>query len=178
MRLRQTPSAANDEAPGINRIYRIYREEGLGVPACCQLRRHRVKVTLIIISPCPRQVVAILLGATHCTSCNIQSLTAHVAYTAVSNLLISLQCYSYPSRAHSKINAQKTVFSRSSSLSSSVSFMRSTCRTIHFIPSLYAALPLASIRKPVKRREDPECNPSYDLWTTLCDCKLSVTECF
>jgi hypothetical protein len=52
-------------------------------------------------------------GTFHATSRNALSLTAHVAHTAVSNLLISLYCHSYPSLAHSKIFAQKTVFSRS-----------------------------------------------------------------
>ncbi len=39
------------------------------------------------------------LGAIHCTSRNMPSLTAHVAHTTPSKLLISLDCRSYPSLA-------------------------------------------------------------------------------
>ena len=57
--------------------------------------------------------------------------TTHVAYTAVSKALISLDCHSYPTSAHTEIYAQKTVFSLSSSLFSSVHCTHSAHGTGH-----------------------------------------------
>ena len=76
------------------------------------------------------------VGTFHVTSRNTLSLTAHVARTAASNLLISLQCHSYPSWAHSKIYAQKTAFSRSSIPLSSVHCTHSAHGTGHCTRSL------------------------------------------
>ena len=86
---------------------------------------------------CPRQ--AILLWqeqfqswvTIHATSRNTLSLTAHVAHTLVYNSLISLYCRSNPSWAHNKTYAQKTVFSRSFSLLSSVHCTHSAHETGH-----------------------------------------------
>jgi hypothetical protein len=47
----------------------------------------------------------VLRMSSYATSRNALSLTAHVARTAVSNALISLQCHAYPSWAHGKIYA-------------------------------------------------------------------------
>jgi hypothetical protein len=65
--------------------------------AYCRFFGHGIKVVLIAASPYLRKGVVILLGATHCASRNIPSLTAHAAHMTVSKSLISLQCHSYPS---------------------------------------------------------------------------------
>jgi hypothetical protein len=79
-----------------------------------------------------------LFQAFHVTSRDTLPLTAHVAHTAVLNILISLDCRSNPSWAHSKICAQKTVYSRSSSLFSSVHCAHSARGTSHCKRSLYS----------------------------------------
>ena len=66
----------------------VQRRVDDAILACCRFHGHRVKVTLIVITPCPREYLVILLGAVHCTSRNMLSLTAHAAHTAVSNILI------------------------------------------------------------------------------------------
>lgn len=60
------------------------------------------------------------MGDVPATSPNTPSLTAHAAHTVVSKLLISLYCHSCPSRAPHKTYVEKAVFSRLSSLFSSV----------------------------------------------------------
>ena len=66
----------------------VQRRVGDAMLACCRFHGHRVKVTSIVITPYPRGYLVILLGAIHCTSRNMLSLTAHIAHTAVSNILI------------------------------------------------------------------------------------------
>jgi hypothetical protein len=86
---------------------------------------------------------------------NTLSLTAHITHTALSNLLISLLCRSHPSWGHSKTCAQKTVFSRSSSLFSSVHCIHSahgTGRVTEHAP-YSPAPPHYSIGKAVNMRD-------------------------
>ena len=89
----------------------------------------------------------------HETSRNTLSLTAHVVHTAVSNPLISLACRSYPSGAHSKICAQKTVFSRSSSLFSSFHCTHSAHEWVTAHVPYSPSPPHFSIGKAVNIRE-------------------------
>jgi hypothetical protein len=71
------------------------------------------------------------VGTFHATSRKPTSLTAPVAHTTVSKSLISFECHPYPSWAQYKIDAQKTVFSRSSTLHSSVHCTHSAYETGH-----------------------------------------------
>ena len=95
----------------------------------------------------------VFVGTFHVTSRNILSLTAHVAHTTAPNLLISFQCHSNPSKAHSKICAQKTVFSRSSSLFSSVHCTHSAHETVTAHAPYSPSPPHFSIGKAVNMRD-------------------------
>ena len=73
----------------------------------------------------------------HWNTRNALSLIARAEHTRPCNILISLDCHSYPSWAHSKTCAQKTVFSRPSTLFSSVHCTHGAHETSHCTRALY-----------------------------------------